>query len=127
MKSILTSFSFLFVCFSLSISTSSAQQPTKAINYQAVARSSAGNILASQNISIRITIEDVNNNSLYTETHSSTTNQFGLFTLGIGTGSVVSGNFNTLDWSAGDHYIKVEMDPTGGNSYVDMGTSMLLS
>ncbi|MBL4755420.1 MAG: tail fiber domain-containing protein, partial [Flavobacteriales bacterium] len=45
----------------------------------------------------------------------------------IGSGSPVSGNFTTIDWGADLHFLKVEMDETGGSNYQLMGTSQLLS
>ena len=59
------------------------------------------------------------------ETHSVTTNQFGLFTASIGTGVVVAGNFSTIDWSLNSKYLQVEIDLGAG--FADMGTSQLLS
>jgi hypothetical protein len=103
-------------------------QPTNKMNYQAVARNASGNILANQNISVRVTIEDGSGGTpLYVETHSPTTNQFGLFSLQIGGGSVVSGNYNTISWSTGNQWLMIEMDPAGGSSYTNMGESQLLS
>jgi hypothetical protein len=109
-------------------STSLPAQVTDRMNYQAVARDASGNILGNQLVSIRLTVEDGSGGSaLYVETHSATTNQFGLFTLQIGNGSVVSGVYSNIDWSVGNHWLKVEMDPAGGSSYTDMGESQLLS
>ena len=103
-------------------------QPTNKINYQAVARDLSGNILVNQNIGLRISIlNGTGGPSLYTETFNQNTNNFGLFTIQIGGGAVVSGNYNTINWSAGNQWLKVEMDPAGGNSYVNMGESQLLS
>jgi len=45
----------------------------------------------------------------------------------LGNGSVVTGTFSGIDWSSNSHYIEVEMDPAGGNSYQVMGVSQLLS
>ena len=38
-----------------------------------------------------------------------------------------SGNYSTINWAGGNQWLKVEMDPTGGNSYTNMGESELLS
>jgi hypothetical protein len=105
-----------------------AQAPQK-FNYQAIARNQAGQELANQNISIRISIIDLtpNGNVLYQETHLKTTSPFALFTLEVGGGTVVSGAFSNINWGTGDKYIKTEIDPTGGTSYVAAGTSQLLS
>ena len=106
-----------------------AQVP-QAFNYQAVARNSSGNLLASQTISIKITIHQssASGTVVYSETHGSvTTNQFGLFTINIGEGTPVSGTFSGVTWSSGDYWLQVQMDPLGGSSYTDMGTAKLLT
>ncbi|MDX9776817.1 MAG: FISUMP domain-containing protein, partial [Petrimonas sp.] len=51
----------------------------------------------------------------------------GLVSVEIGSGTVVSGTFATIDWSNGPYFIKTETDPTGGTSYTITGTSQLLS
>jgi hypothetical protein len=117
-----------FLSLVLLISGFAYSQVPKQMNYQAVARDIAGTIIANQNISIRTTIENGSGGpAVYVETHSPTTNQFGLFTIAIGGGTVVSGNYFTINWSAGNYWLKVEMDPTGGSSYTNMGESQLLS
>lgn len=63
----------------------------------------------------------------YEETQLVSTNEFGLYTLQIGNGSAVTGNMKTVKWETGNKYIKVAIDPTGGNNYVDAGTNQLLS
>lgn len=96
-------------------------------NYQGVARDNGGNILANQAIGLRISIQESGFNDVYVETHSVTTNAFGLFNVKIGDGSLVSGSFASIQWDNGAHHTKVEMDPTGGTSYQNLGTSQLLS
>jgi hypothetical protein len=125
MKKIL--FLVLIFTFQLSTFNSFAQAP-QGMNYQAVARNASGNILANQIIGIRITIQDGNGGpTLYRETHTPTTNQFGLFTLNAGSGTVVTGTFSSIAWNGVTAWMQVEMDPTGSSSYTDMGTSQLLS
>ena len=59
-------------------------QAPQGLNYQAVARKSDGSILQTQNIRIRYTITNQNGGTvLYQETQSTTTNEFGLFTLHV--------------------------------------------
>lgn len=112
----------------LMISFSFAQSP-QGINYQAVARNTSGAILSNQTIGVRISICMAANGSLpvYVETHSVTTNQFGLFTLNIGNGTPTLGTFSAIQWGALTPYLKVQMDATGGTNYVLMGISQLLS
>ena len=59
------------------------------------------------------------------EEFAPTTNDFGLVTLVIG--SVNTVDFTAIDWSAGPYFIKVEVEVAGGTSYVETGTSQLLS
>ena len=106
-----------------------AQTP-QAINYQAVARNSSGQVLASQPVSFKISIlsGSATGTPVYTETHTGkTTNQFGLVNLAIGKGTPVTGTLSAVAWDTGTYYIKVEMDPAGGSSYQTLGTSQLLS
>lgn len=105
-----------------------AQVPQQ-FNYQGVARDNSGVELANQAISLRISLHSGSpiGTAIYQETQSSITNQFGLFNLQIGSGTVVSGTFNTIPWGSNTYYVQVEMDATGGTNYTDMGTSQLLS
>ncbi len=106
-----------------------AQAP-QGINYQAVARNAAGTVIQNQNVSIRLSIHDGSGSGtiVYQETHSATTNQFGLFTVVIGGGSVQQGTFAGINWgSGGGKYLQVELDPNGGSSYSNMGTTQMES
>ncbi|HEY6505833.1 MAG TPA: hypothetical protein VIZ28_17785 [Chitinophagaceae bacterium] len=114
----------LFVAFK----SAWAQMP-QALNYQAIARNSMGQIVPSQSIGVRFTVLDLTGtNILYQETYNTTTNNFGLFTLAIGKGTPVSGTFAGIDWAAaGDKYLRVEIAPLGGTNYTIQGISQLLS
>jgi hypothetical protein len=61
--------------------------------YQAVIRNSDGNLMASQSISLRISLipGQENNSPVYIESHQTVTNQYGQVNLNIGQGIVVSG------------------------------------
>jgi len=106
----------------------SAQTP-QAIKYQAVARDGAGNVLSGKDVTFRISFlqGSISGLNVYSETHSKTTNAFGLVDLEIGLGTPVSGSFTGINWGADTYFVKVEMDPSGGASYQWMGTSQLLS
>lgn len=108
--------------------TAFAQAPEK-INYQGVANDVSGNPLATQNIGIRFSIHSGSptGSIVYSETHNTTTDAQGVFSLIIGDGTVVSGTFSTINWGSNSYYLQNEMDPTGGTSYTDMGTTQLVS
>jgi len=121
-KLLLLSF-YLIAAFNLS-----AQVPN-AFSYQGVARNNTGQPLANQAISIRASILNTSATGtiVYEETHTATTNSFGLFTLSIGSGNAITGTFVAIDWSINTKFLKIEMDATGGNNYTLAGTTQLLS
>ncbi len=106
----------------------SAQAPGS-FKYQTVVRDNTGSIIASQLVSIRSGIiqDSINGTLTYSETHSITTNQFGMIVLDIGSGTIETGTFENINWAGTSHFLKLEMDETGGTNYQLMGTSELLS
>jgi Chaperone of endosialidase len=113
---------FFFAC------ALSAQAPN-ALNYQGVARNANGTPVANQNIRLRLSVltGNANGNTVYQETHNQQTNQQGLYSTLIGTGTVLSGNFSAINWDQNQHYLRVEIDPNGGNSFEQVGTPALLA
>ena len=105
-----------------------SQSPDK-FSYQAVVRNSAGELVKSKDVGFKISVlqGSAGGTAVYVETHTVATNTNGLATLEIGGGSVLSGTFANIDWSAGPYYIKTEADPAGGGSFTITGTSELLS
>ena len=65
--------------------------------------------------------------SVFEETHNVTTDDFGAVSLVINNGNNKIGIFETINWGIDSYFLKVEIDKTGGSSYVDMGTTQLLS
>ncbi|MDT7830761.1 hypothetical protein RQM59_00125 [Flavobacteriaceae bacterium S356] len=98
-------------------------------NYQTSIVDTNGEPVMNQSVNFRISILEtsVSGTTVYSETHSITTTGKGLTHFQIGSGTVVSGDFNTIGWSSKTHYLKVEADITGGTSYTDFGTSQLIS
>jgi len=123
MKKIYTIFVALILIGSLM-----AQIP-QSFKYQAVARDAGGDVVADQAVGMQISIlqGSTSGTAVYVETFTPTTNEFGLINLNIGTGTVVSGDFTTIDWSADTYFVKIEMDITGGTTYEEYSTSQLLS
>jgi collagen type VII alpha len=118
----------LLVVFLLLTFAVSAQAPQK-FNYQAIARNPSGAEFTGQALGIRVSIVDGSPGGtvVYQESHTVTTNNFGLFNLEIGTGTIISGTFPAIAWGSGSKYIKTEIDPAGGTNYVVAGTSQLIS
>src|SRR5690554_140467 len=115
-----------------------AQAPPQGVNYQAVAYDTKSSEipgtdvsslpLANQAIKVRFTLikDQANGNEIYSEEHTTTTDENGLFNLIIGKGFQLStGDFPSIDWGTGLHFLKVELDVSG--SYNTMGTQQLWS
>lgn len=103
-----------------------AQAP-QAFKYQSIVRDASGNAIPNTNLSVRATLHDGSaiGPVVYQETHSTTTNQFGLINLELGNGTIVSGNFSTIAWGSGSKWVEIEAD--FGAGYLPMGTSQFLS
>ena len=105
-----------------------AQAPQK-MSYQSVVRNATNQIVANQSIGVKISIIEgsLTGTTVYAERHTTTTNSNGLFTLEAGGGTPTTGTFAAINWGNGSHYIKSEIDITGGTNYALSGTMELLS
>ncbi len=116
---------FLFAVIGISLH---AQTP-QAINYQAVCRDTNGTPLAQQVVTYRASVlqGSPSGTVVYRETHTDTTNVYGISTLKIGRGTPVQGTFASIPWGSGSYYLSIDMDPAGGSNYRNLGAPELLS
>jgi hypothetical protein len=127
-KTLLTLLSVLFCAITF------AQNVPQGINYQAVARDASGAVLMNQALTIQFSvISDITiipHTISWQETDTVTTNDYGLFTAIIGQGAATtfgsSAAFDSINWGASNHLLKVEID-YGGGIFVDMGTTAFMS
>ncbi len=117
------------VAILMCISLQTIAQTPQGFNYQAVVRNAGGAILAKQQVNFRISLlqGSISGTNTYSETHLVTTDQNGLVNFVIGTGTLINGVFKDIQWGNGPYFVKVEIDPTGGSSFVLMSTIQLLS
>ncbi len=99
-----------------------AKNLPQGIAYQAVAVKEGPYSVAGENpqaiywsnkdIKVRFTILDQYPNPMdtYQEFHSVTTDDYGVFNLIIGQGTVISGDFETIPWELGTAHLQVEID-----------------
>ncbi len=97
---------------------------SQSINYKAIIRDNTGAILANDLVIIQFTILEGTTN-VYSENHTPTTDANGLVILNIGEGTVLSGDYTTIDWATIDHFLNVQINT--GSGLVDMGTTQFLS
>ena len=119
----------IIICFFLALFVSDiySQSPNN-FTYQSVVRDASGKLMSNKEISFRIAIlkSSQNGSSVYSEEHSVTTNTNGLATMVIGKG-LSADEMDTIDWSDGPYYLKVEVDPEGGFNFIAEDTTQLLS
>lgn len=123
MKKIITILISQFILFNLY-----GQAPQK-MSYQAVIRNNANNLVISKTIGMQISILQGSTigAAVYIERQTPTTNANGLASLEIGSGTVLSGTFTTINWANGPYFVKTETDINGGTTYTISGTTELLS
>ncbi|CAM4081890.1 MULTISPECIES: DUF1566 domain-containing protein [Flavobacterium] len=105
-----------------------AQAPEK-MSYQAVIRDASNALITNQSVGMQISIlqGSTNGTAVYVETQNPTTNNNGLVSIEIGSGTNVSGVFSNINWGSDSFFIKTETDPDGGTNYTITGTSQLMS
>ena len=120
----------LYTLLTAIIITSStfAQAPEK-MSYQAVVRDGSDALVSSTSVGMQISILQGTSSgtAIYVETQTPMSNANGLVSIEIGGGTLVSGDFTTIDWANGPYFVKTETDPLGGATYTITGTSQLLS
>lgn len=118
----------ILLFFFLSAWALAAQSPQK-MSYQSVIRDGDDKLVVEQVVGVRISLlqGSPGGTEVYAETHAISTNANGLATLQIGSGNVVSGAMDQINWGDGPFYIKTSTDPDGGTDYTITGTSELLS
>ena len=106
--------------------TTFAQAP-EGFNYQAVARDVVGNIIANTTIGVEFQLHEttIGGPLVYTETHSLTTNSYGVFNVIVGQGTSTD-NFNMVVWAGDLHFIETSIDIANDDTYVSIGTTQLL-
>ncbi|MBI5856120.1 MAG: hypothetical protein HZB42_00615 [Sphingobacteriales bacterium] len=124
-------FLFTLSVFTFLYTIAGAQAPAF-FNYQGVARNSVGNALVNKTIGLRLTIHDGGGGTgipVYSETRIVTTNAFGLFNVQVGGAGAtnVSGTIVGVNWKLGAKFMQIEIDPDGGTSFKDVGTTRLTS
>lgn len=93
------------------------------INYQGVARNASNELMAGEAMAIGVALKfgTVSASSVYEESHLITTDANGVFSLLIGNGSHVNGDYNSLPWGSAATFVTVSMN---GN---ELGTTEMMA
>ena len=116
-----------YLCILLFASCLNIASAQTGLNFQGVARTSNNVIIASQDISLKLSILQGSATGIpeYVEIRKVTTNAQGLFTAVIGDSetTITLGNFADIDWKLSPKFLKIEIDPFAGNNFISMGTT----
>lgn len=117
-----------FALFFFSLFIINGQVPDK-LSYQALIRDADGSLIANSEIAFKVRIleKSINGTITYEELHNANTNQNGLVTLQIGTGTSLQSDFSEIDWSNGPYFMETQLDLTGGSNFTLSGVTELLS
>lgn len=99
------------------------------VSYQAIARNASGEILANQPVGLRVSIlaDSPTGDVRYVETHTVTSDAFGVLSFVIGDGTPGDGAFSAIKWDGEAVFVKLEADFAGGTTYADLGASRVWS
>jgi hypothetical protein len=121
--------SLIMAGLGLLITIAALAQVPQGFNYQAVIRDNDGKPIANQAVKLRVKIQNDAGTVLYSEVHQKTTSPQGVIDLTVGSGSDIGGTpgiFKDIPWGGGNTFIKIEIDPAGGNNFTSMGDPVKL-
>ena len=95
----------LTIIFIIAISINSYSQAPAGINYQAIVRDS------DEGVGFIFSIETAIGSTVYTESHTTVTNEYGLVNLVIGRGTTTQ-FFSSINWANTIYFLNVKIDGT---------------
>lgn len=104
-----------------------AQTP-QAFRYQAVVRDADGDPIEEEFVKLRFTLIEgsLPGVEVYQEEHPVNTNEFGLVSLNVGQGIVLSGVFAAINWHSGNFSMRIELSADGSSPYEQVGNPIPL-
>lgn len=115
----------IIILLSILVSTKLFAQVPQGINYQAVVRGTNGNPLVNQSATLQFNYVDKSDESIdYMESFVTTTDEFGVVNLVLGTGTEIINSFPELDWSK---QIRIDIFVNLGSGFAVLGSQDLVS
>lgn len=117
---------YLFACCCLF--TAGAQSPSwQALNYQAVALDETGQAIKNRNLDLRISLSGGETSTYFVEKHQASTDANGAFSINIGRGKLLQGNWQEIPWATTSIWLKVEMSPDEKQAFTLVSDRQLLA
>ncbi|WP_373551751.1 hypothetical protein [Haliscomenobacter sp.] len=103
------------------VSFLSAQSALQGINYQGVARDVAGKLLTNSRVTFRLSFVSKNEAGVdqehFSETHTVTTDNLGLFNFVIGSGGALKGGLDSIPWADHSIFLQTEITTSGSQNF----------
>ena len=118
----------LLFCGCFAVANLNAQHQASGINYQAVARDSKGQVLSNKTLQLQISLfaGETGGKAAYRENHSIKTGDLGVFSLVVGQGEVVAGDFREVPWQTMNIWMELALDEAGGKNFSPIHASQLM-
>ncbi|HND87660.1 MAG TPA: hypothetical protein PK971_04990, partial [Saprospiraceae bacterium] len=108
-----------------------AQFTPQGFNYQSIVRDDqTGAALTNKTLTLLFTVRTgaPNGQTVYSEKQATSTNEFGLVNLVVGTGTPIFGTFDAINWGGGAKYLTVSVqNPNDPIQFNELGSSQLMS
>lgn len=113
----------------ISLIPNAFSQDFNGFRYSALIKNNSNDIISDSEVGLNISILKgaENKEKIYSEIHTTTTNSNGVISIIIGNGESSLGEFSDINWGTDQYYLKVDVDFTNTSSFVEMGTSPLLT
>jgi hypothetical protein len=117
----------MLACAGLALTQTYAQQG-EGLSYQAALRNSSSAI-AGKTVNLQFTImnDSETGTVIYKETQPVMTTSLGVVNCTVGKGTATTGTWKTIAWNHSPTYINVQVDTSGGTSFVDIGTTQIVA
>ena len=109
----------------LAVGTTQAQTDDKSFSFQGYAVDDEGKALGSTSINVRFSLYPEGESVEYTETHTLTTDAYGVFTAEIG--SITPVDFEELNFNTNNYFLKVEVKKTSEGVYTTINDAELMA
>ncbi|MDZ7737495.1 MAG: tail fiber domain-containing protein [Bacteroidales bacterium] len=102
----------IITAFLVTLSFALQAQSPQLVSYQAIVRDASNNPKVNTEVSLIMTVNQgsASGTQVYSETHTVTTNNYGLINVELGGGSDPVGDFSTIDWSNSPYYLSINID-----------------
>lgn len=109
----------------VAIGTTQAQTDDKSFSFQGYAVDDEGKALGSTSINVKFSLYPEGESVEYTETHTLTTDAYGVFTAEIG--SITPVDFEELDFNSNNYFLTVEVKKTSEGVYTTINDAELMA